>query len=175
MKKLALAIAIGLGVVLSGCASFPRDDIEIATEADPKVNFSAYKTYAWLGSAQILNDPEGKWEPLGFDADAVITALVDRELSKKGMSQTDSYPDMFVAYALGVDMAMVKFKDDPDAKVTVLEDVPSGALVIIMMDPETEFVTWAGVATAEIQNLGDDVARKRLDYVVTRMFKQLPK
>ena len=175
MKRLVLAFAISLSVIVSGCQTFPKDDIEIATEADPKTNFSGYKTYAWLGAAAILNDPEGKWEPLGFDADSFITAAIDRELTNRGMSQTTRYPDMLVAYALGVDMAMMQYQTDPQSKVEVLENVPSGALVILMMDPETEFVTWAGVAVAELQNQGDEIAKQRIDWTVTQMFKQLPK
>ena len=175
MKRLALAIAISLSVIVSGCATFPKDDIEIATEADPKTNFSGYKTYAWLGAAAILNDPEGKWEPPGFDADSFITAVVDRELTKRGMAETSKYPDMLVAYALGVDTEMMKFQEDSQADVSVLENVPSGELVIVMMDPETEFVTWAGVAVAELQNQGDEIAKQRIDYAITQMFKQMPK
>jgi hypothetical protein len=175
MKRLALAIAISLSVIVSGCETFPKNDIEIATEADPKTNFGGYKTYAWLGSAQILNDPEGNWEPPGFDADSFITTVVDRELANRGMTQTTRYPDMLLAYALGVDTAMMKVQEDPEAQLTVLENVPSGALVIVMMDPETEFVTWAGVAVAELQNQGDEIAKKRIDYAITQMFKQMPK
>ncbi len=175
MKQLVLAFAISLSVLVSGCVTVPVSDIEIATDADPKVNFSAYKSYAWLGSAQILNDPQGKWEPPGFDADAVITALIDRELTRRGMVETDSYPDMLVAYALGVDMGMMKIKKDRAANVDVLENVPSGALAVLLIDPETEFVTWAGVAMAELQNHSDEIAKKRLNYAITQMFKQLPK
>lgn len=175
MKSLAIAGVMLFGIILSGCASFPKDDIEIETEADPKVNFSAYKTYAWLGTAQILADPEGKWEPPGFDADAEITALIDAQLAKRGMSQADTYPDMLVAYALGLDMATIRFEDDPDTDVRVLENVPKGALVVILLDPETEFIMWAAVAVADIKNAGDEITRKRMNYTITKMFRQLPK
>ena len=175
MKNLALAIVTSLSLILSGCVSVPTSDIEIETGADPKANFKAYKTYAWLGSAQILNDPQGKWEPPGFDADAIITALIDRELTKRGKVETDSYPDMFVAYALGVDMDTIKIKKDRAANVEVLENVPSGALAVVLIDPDTEFVTWAGVAVAELRNLGDEIAKKRLNYAITQMFKEFPR
>ena len=175
MKTLALAFILIFNAFIFGCASFPKDDIEIAAEADAKVNFAGYKTYAWLGSAEILNDPEGKWEPFNFDADAEIAFLINGEMRKRGMSESTTSPDMLVAYALGVDTAMMKFKDTADADVRVLENVPSGALVVVMLDPETEFVTWAAVATAEIQNQGPDIARKRLNYAIKEMFKKLPK
>ena len=148
MKRLALAFAISLSLIVSGCASFPKDDIEIATEADPKTNFSGYKTYAWLGAAAILNDPEGKWEPPGFDADSFIVSVIDRELTKRGMSETSKFPDMLIAYALGVDTEMMKFQEDSQADVSVLENVPSGALVIVMMLVAR---SWESVAPEAIQ------------------------
>ena len=59
--------------------------------------------------------------------------------------------------------------------MSILENVPQGALVIVMVDPQTDIVTWAAIAVAELQNQGDEVARKRLNYTVTEMFKKLPK
>jgi len=53
--------------------------------------------------------------------------------------------------------------------------VPKGALVIMMVDADTDIITWAAIAVAELQNQGDEVARKRLNYAVSEMFKQLPK
>ena len=175
MKRTALIMAMMFGILVSGCASYPKEDIEVATEADPKVNFSAYKTYAWLGSVEIVNDPDGIWEPLGFDSDSEIVALVDKELAKRRMIESDSNPDMLVAYALGVDMAAMQYKNNPNAELAVLENVPQGALVIVMMDPETDYVTWAGIAVAEIKNMGKETAVKRLNYAISKMFKELPK
>ena len=110
-----------------------------------------------------------------IDADAEIEFLISRELRKLGKSETRVNPDMLVAYALGVDMAMMKFKEDPENKVSVLENVPEGALVVALMDSKTEIVTWAAVAVGEIQGNDQKIAKLRLNYVVTEMFKQLPK
>ena len=175
MKKFSLAAILMLGFLVSGCATFPKDDIEIQTEADPTVKFSGYKTYAILGSAEIINDPQGKWEPTGLDADAEIEFLINNELRKRGMTVTRTNPDVLIAYALGIDTEMTKFKEDPETQVSVLENVPQGALVIAMMDANTEIVTWAGVAVGELQDQGEEVAKLRLNYVVSEMFKQIPK
>ncbi|WP_455210255.1 DUF4136 domain-containing protein, partial [Kaarinaea lacus] len=100
MKKFILLVCM-IGMYLAGCTSVPVDDIKVESEADPKVKFSGYKTYAWLGAAGILNDPQGQWEPPKFDADAEITFLIDQELRKRGMTEVNDSPDMLVAYALG--------------------------------------------------------------------------
>lgn len=174
MKKTIFSFFI-IFAFLTGCASFPTDDIEVKTAADPKVNFSGYKTYAWLGSVGIVNDPQGQWEPPQFDADAELVFLIDSALRKRGMSQTDTNPDMLVAYGIGLDMAALGLKQDPESKVTTLENVPQTGLIVALVDPETGFVTWAGVAAAEYKNLDPETQKKRLEYVVNTMFKELPK
>ena len=59
--------------------------------------------------------------------------------------------------------------------LTTLENVPLGALTIILVDADTGLAIWGGVASAEIQeNPSQETVKKRLEYAVTKMFKQLP-
>jgi hypothetical protein len=160
---------------LAGCSNVPVDDITIESEADSKVNFSGYKTYAWLGAAGILHDPQGQWEPPKFDADAEITFLIDQALRKRGMTEVNDNPDMLVAYALGMDMAALKAKEDPASNMHMLENVPQGALIVVLIDPETEFATWVSIATGELKGLEPETAKLRLKYAVNKMFSGLPK
>lgn len=161
---------------VAGCTSVPTKDINIDVQADSKANLSGYKSYTWLGSAAIMNDPSGQWEPPGFDADAEIIYLLDRELRARGKSESSTAPDMYVAFAAGVDMDALGLKMDPETKIDKLENVPQGGLVVILVDSSTGFVVWVGIATAEIQdNIDAATVKARLDYVVTQMMKQLPK
>ena len=163
-------------IFVAGCASVPQKDIQVDTQSDPKVRFSGYKSYAWLGTAAILNDPYGQWEPPQFDADAEITFLIDRELRKRGMSENTSSPDLFIAYAAGIDMEALGVKVDPQTKMDILENVPQGGLVLVFIDSETGLVIWVGVAIAEVQESPDtETAKARLDYAVTQMLKKIPK
>lgn len=163
-------------LLLAGCATIPTQDIQIDAQADPKVNFSGYKTYDWLGAAAIVNDPYGQWEPPQFDADAEIVFLIDRELRKRGMSQSMANPDMVVAYAAGIDMQALELKVDPASKIDTVEHVPQGGLVVVLMDAESGFVIWAGVASAEVQETPDTrTVKARIDYAVTQLLKRLPK
>jgi hypothetical protein len=130
MKALFYVFTMSL-LFLYGCATFPTGDIAIGAAADKKVNFSGYKSYDWFAGAGIVNDPEGKWEPPGFDADAQIRFLINRELRKRGVTETADKPDFLVAYVLGIDM------------------------------PEEE--------------LDNETRKKRLDYIITKMLKQLPR
>lgn len=173
MNKRVLSVFL-LTMFIIGCTTFPRDDIEVAVDADPKANFSGYKTYAWLGSVGIVNDPQGKWEPPQFDADAEIVFQIDQALRKQGATEVDSNPDLLVAYALGLDMAALQVKQNPQTELKSLENVPQTGLVVLLIDPDTGFVIWAGVATAEFKNLAPEVAKQRVQYAVQEMFKHYP-
>jgi len=171
-KKIFTVLALVL--LVAGCASVTKD-IVVDTDMDPKANLKGYSTYTWLASAAILYDPEGKWEPPQFDADAEIKFLIDRELRKLGMIESAANPGLIVAFAAGIDMAVMEIKIDPESKLETLRDVPMGALVVALIDGKTGLAIWGGVATAEIQeNPGLDVIKKRLDYSVSSMFKKLP-
>ena len=173
--KSNLIISFVLILFVAGCASVTKD-IRVETDADPKINFSGYSSYSWLGSAAILYDPEGKWEPPQFDADAEIRFLIDRELRGRGMTQSSANPDLIVAYAAGIDMETMKIEINPESSLKTLTNFPVGALVIALIDAKTRVAIWAGVATAEIQeNPDQEVIKKRLDYAVSSMFKRLPK
>ena len=176
MYRRHLSILFILLVLVTGCATIQTKDIQIDAQADPKANFSAYKTYAWLGAAAIVNDPRGQWEPPSFDADAEIMFLIDSELRKRGMSETTSDPDLVVAYAAGIDMEALGLKVDPKTKMDVVKNVPQGGIVTVLIDSQSGFVIWVGVATGEVQENPDaKTAKARLDYAVTQMFKRLPK
>jgi len=163
-----------LAVLMSGCATVPTDDIRIEAGADPKVSFSGYETYGWLLTIDMLNDPEGAWKPPAFDANAEIVYQVNDALRARGMSETSENPDMLVAFAAGADMEALKLKQDPETTITTLENVPQAGLVVALIDAQTGFVTWVGVATGEIRNLDEASSKKRLEYAVKNMFKLLP-
>ena len=175
MKKTFIALSTAL-LILSGCTSGVTKDIQVKTETAPKADISGYTSYTWLGSASILYDPEGQWEQPDFDADAEIKFLIDRELREHGMAESSTNPDVIVAFAAGIDMSTMEIKTDPESELKTLENVPSGALTVILIDAQTRLAIWGGVATGEVQqNPDQEVTKKRLDYAVTQMFKQLKK
>jgi hypothetical protein len=175
MKQGSLLLIIGM-MLFAGCSSVPTKDIKINTQTNPKVDLAGYTTYTWQSTASVIMDPSGRWEPPAFDADTEIKHLIDRELRKRGMMESSANPDLLVAFAVGLDMDVMQLKVDPKTKLEVLENVPAGALLLALVDPSSGFVAWAGAATLEIQEEPDiETANARLDYVVTRMFKDLPK
>lgn len=173
-RRLLLVIFVSF-TVLAACAKVPTKDIQVATDVDPKADLAGYTSYAWLGAAEILNDPHGQWEPPEFDADKEIKFLIDGELRKHGMSENTSNPDLVALFAAGVDMDALKLKSDSDADIEILENVPKGALSVILIDSKSGFVVWMGVARAEIlKDIDTETAKARLKYAVEEMFKKFP-
>jgi hypothetical protein len=81
-----------------------------------------------------------------------------------------------VAYAAGIDMEALQLNVDPTTEMKMVENVPQGGLVVALIDSDSGFVIWVGTATAEIQEDPDTkTVKARLDYAVSKMFKQLPK
>ena len=162
-----------LSIFVGGCASVTKD-IEIDATADPTFKFSAYKSYAWLGEIEGLNDPEGVWQPPKMDVAADIKFLIDRELRKKGIFSYSEDPDLEVAFFMGVDMEALKLDVDPKTKQDILANVPSAALAVALIDAKTGYVLWVGEAMGDIQkNRSDEEIRERLDYAVSEIFKKL--
>lgn len=168
--------AIVIGLFVTACATALTKDIKVDTQSVPDANLGAYKTYAWIAAAQILNDPDGQWEPRKFDADAEIRFLINEQLRKKGMTEVDRNPDMLVAYIAGVDMAALELKEDPKQEMEVLQNTPKGALSVMFIDTATAKPVWAGVAVGnvKVERSAED-SKKRLNYAVAEMFRKLPR
>ena len=175
-RSQSVIIALFFGMLVSACASNLTKDIEVLAKSRPNVDFSAYKTYAWMETAEIVNDPAGQWEPPQFDADAEVKRLVNGELHQRGMTEVNSNPELLVTFVAGIDMQSLELREDPeDKKLETLQNIPKGALVVVLADAEARVPVWAGVATADVgQQTSSDAVRKRLDYAITEMFKGLP-
>lgn len=174
MKKINFVFFAAIFLLLVGCSSAHKD-IKVDAATDPKANLSGYKTYAWLGSAAVLNDPNGQWEQPQLDLDGEIKYLINSELKKLGMTKVKpENADIAVAFFVGVDMAAEQLKQDPESKTEMLKNIPEGALVVAFIDAETGYAVWVGKATAEIQqDRSNEEVKERLRYAVTNMFKKI--
>ncbi len=176
MKKPSSVIALLLlFLVLGGCASALVSDIKVNAEVTPGYVPSEYKTYSWLGTAQIVSDPEGNWEQPQFDADAQIKLFIDREMRARGIGEVPAHPNIFVGFVAGVDMDRLELTQDPRQQLDVLKSVPKGALVVMLIDAASGSTVWAAAAVGHIEaGRSEEDSKARLDYAVRQMFKKLP-
>jgi len=175
MKKYHLVFLSAMLLLLSGCASV-TSDIRVGAESAPGATIANnYKTYDWLGSFSLLNDPNNTWQPPDVNIAGDIKFLIDRELRKKGIQRAIDTPDLTVTFLVGVDMENQILKLDPDTKIELKKKIPKAALVVALMEVDSGDIVWLGVADAEIQKgVTAEVMRQRLDYAVREMFKLLP-
>ena len=174
MKKYHLVFLSAMLLLLSGCASV-TSDIRVGAEPAPGATIAYnYKTYDWLGSFSLLNDPNNTWQPPDVNIAGDIKFLIDRELRKKGIQRANDTPDLTVTFLVGVDMENQILKLDPDTKIELKKKIPKAALVVALMEVDSGDIVWLGVADAEIQKgVTKEVMRQRLDYAVREMFKLL--
>lgn len=158
-------------IIVTSCATL-TSDIEVETHANPDVNYKAYKTYAWAGSAQIVFDPIGQWEQPTLDMDEEVRFVINRELRARNINQVESQPDLLVAFAAGIDTTVLELKDDPESDKKVLTNIPKAALVIALIDTTTGYTVWLGYAEADVQPQQTiENIRTRIDYAVSEIFK----
>lgn len=175
MKRILFVVFSCVLMALVGCSTVTKD-IEVSAESDPKISFSGYKTYTWLGAAAIVFDEAGRWEPPAYDADTEIKFLIDKQLRARGMSESTSNPDLVVAFAAGIDMDNIEFVKNSETELETLKNIPKGALMVILVDASTGQPIWVGAAAADLQeNVDVATAKVRLEYAVKEMFKKLPK
>lgn len=170
-RTVFIASIIAGAFLISSCVTL-TNDIEVETHASPDADFSAYKSYAWAGSAQIVFDPIGQWEQPTLDTDEEVKFNINRELRNKGLFEVSNDPDLLVAFAAGVDMTTLELKEDPNAKKPVLTNVPKAALVVALIDAHTGYTVWLGYAEGRVQKQQSiENIQKRIDYAVSTMFK----
>lgn len=165
--SITLALAF---LMISSCATL-TDDIEIETHSNPEINYDAYKTYAWAGSAQIVFDPVGQWEQPTLDTDEEVRFVINRELRAHGLYQVENHPDLYVAFTAGIDTTALKLKEAPNSDKEVLSKVPKAALMVALIDANTDYIVWLGYAVgdANTQQSIDNI-RTRIDYAVHEIF-----
>jgi len=119
----------------------------------------------------VVNDPNGNWEPPGFDADAELRFLINQELRDKGLKEVSRQPDLLVAFAAGINMEVFKINMQPGSEMYTLTNVPKGALVVVMIDSNNRNPVWAGSAVGDVKTgRPSNEVSQRLAYAVKTMF-----
>jgi len=171
MKSRTLILLLLVIGTLSGCATMTQD-IRVETETAPGIDPTKYKTYGWLLSAKVVNDPHGNWEPPGFDADSELRFLINQELRDKGLQEVTRQPDLLVAFAAGINMEAFEIENEPGSDMFKLTNAPKGALVVMLVDRPTNRPVWAGSAEGDVKtDRTSEEVGQRLAYAVKTMFK----
>ena len=176
MKKLAILLVIAIGAM-------PASAQKVKVSADPKVDVSKYKTYAW---------DEGRPTPNPVINQLIIEAI-DQVMSAKGLTRVNANPDITIVALGAVDSelhiaypswsnAMGTAPSTGIAAATQRWPVSTGTLVVDIADAVTRNNVWRGVATDTLSHgpASDPAkdarnAEKHVKKSVEKMFKQYPR
>lgn len=159
-----------ISLLISSCTTL-TSDITTQTHA-ANVNFDGYRTYAWAGSAQVVFDPVGQWEQPTLDTDEEFKFNIDTELREHGLVEITTHPDLLVAYVAGINMAHLQLVENPDTEQKVIKPAPKSALVIALIDANTGYTIWMGIAEGDAQTQQSiENIRARIKYAVHEIFK----
>jgi hypothetical protein len=151
---------------------------------DKTADFSSFKTYA-------LKDGTSVGQPL---IDARIVAAIDAELAAKGLTKSESTPDLFVVYHVAFD----KQKDistyssgygggygaygwgwgggwGGGTTSTQVRDILIGTMVIDVADAKKGQVAWRGMGVKEVNTTASPEKRdKSINSAVKKILKNYP-
>lgn len=185
--------ALGCALIVAGVASAQK--LEIKTNQDPKADFKAIKTYAWLPPAPIVQNvaPDGLTNPtLSQEAlGPAIVAAVDRQLAARGWVKADpDKADVQVAYfaALTIGFNQTYLGEyygyvtgwaspiapgyTPSTSSSVYE---KGTVVVDIVDRASKRAIWRGAAVTRIHQ--ERTLEKRIERIedgAARLFQKFP-
>jgi len=176
-KRLAIAIAL----VLAPALAFAQ---KVTYDYEKSANFAGFKTYA-------LKDGTKVGQPLIDDR---IVNAINTELAAKGLTKTDSNPDVYVVYHVAFD----KQKDistyssgygggygaygwgwgggwGGGTTTTQVRDILVGTLVIDLADAKKNQLAWRGMGVKEVNTQAKPEKRdKSINEAVKKIFKNYP-
>jgi len=133
--------------------------VRVTSDYDPEVDFSAYRSYAWLPRT-----PEATGHPR-LDSPMVQERVhrgIDRALAAKGYQPGGEQADFFVTYQLAVDHKLDAYTTYREyyglygyrvaIPETTVREYDEGSLIIDVMDAKRQKVVWRGVASGRLRD-----------------------
>lgn len=163
VRPVALA-AVGISLLLgvTSCATTSR--VGVTSDFDHSVNFRAYKTWAWY--PQQRPDTEGG-PARGYESflDKRMRTAVEAEMTRKGLTQVESNPDVFVAYSAKVEdkQRINNGAYSPfgygyygyggyGRGMNTVSEYKEGTVIIDFVDAKRKELAWRGMGEAQVEN-----------------------
>lgn len=189
MKSFKFLTIIGFaGFLLTSCASVAH------VEKDDTVNFTNYKTYAWVVSKEDKSDPSSQ-ETISL-TEQNIRKAVGAELAKEGWHEVKSKPDVLLSYDVLVEKAVksdnnpvytrpyTRYIFNPYSRRWMQLYYPSqflgyneaqyetreGTVTITMVDVNSGKQVWQGWTTDEVSNR--NLTNKEIQNSVKSIFRK---
>lgn len=160
-----------LAALTTGCLGVP-----VRTDHDPDVDFGALESFAWL-DPPLREEPavagQESFDPIVYNSllDQRVRDAVEQALTDRGFRKDDGEPDFVIRYRVvsrPVTRSYPVFVGGAGyhhrgvhshAGVQRTENYLSGTLILDVIDPLTERITWRGWAEARTRDGHLDAAR----------------
>jgi len=191
MKQKLVLASFTLALFLFSCTgSFNTFD-----EYSKSVDFTKYKTYAWIPS----DNPDINSQSVERMIGKMVTSISNEELKKKGMVLDTEHPDAVIRFSVGI-QNQIKYSQSPTLSVGVgvgyggygygMPGYYAGAtvpvaggnitesradeatLVFEIFETSTGYILWTGGARKTIDNSADTEKNMRL--ALHSIFARLP-
>lgn len=181
MKLVHLILPLSL-LTVSGFAQ------DVRYNFDKGANFGAFKTYKWVKVKDAA--------PINSLVEQQITAAIDAELAKKGLTKTaDDKADLYVAYqvTIGQEKEFSSYSSDfgygagwgrgwygggmggSTMTTGTTTTIHVGEFALDMYNPATKQIVWRGTATKTLDpKAKPDKRQKNLDKGVAKLLKNYP-
>ncbi|SHJ41993.1 protein of unknown function [Hymenobacter daecheongensis DSM 21074] len=154
-------VALSLWLGITGCTA---SRVGVTSDFDHSVNFRTYKTWAWY--PQQMADTEGG-PARGYESflDKRLRTAVETEMTRKGLTQVEKDPDVFVAYSAKVeDKQRVNGAYSPygypyygygygrGMGMNPISEYKAGTVIIDLVDARRKELAWRGMGQAQVDN-----------------------
>jgi hypothetical protein len=163
-RPLAFA-AVGLSLLLGVTSCATSSHVGVTSDFDHSVNFRSYKTWAWYPQQQ----PDTEGGPAkGYESflDKRMRAAVETEMTRKGLTQVDKNPDVYVAYSAKVeDKQRVNnsayspfgypyygYGYGYGRGINPVSEYKEGTVIIDFVDAKRKELAWRGMGEAQVEN-----------------------
>ncbi len=169
----SIILIISCVLFLSACA-YTTKDITTHTN-EHKSYIYKEKTFQFLEVKTQLNDPDNKFQTSGFELGNFVKQTINKELIKHGLKHSSSDADIIVSYGIGINMTAQSFNLFGNKEEGFLTNKPKGALTIIISNKKSHEVLWEAWTNAQYKQLETEVAKKRIKYAISELFKEFSK
>lgn len=182
-RSAAWVVALSALLLLAGCATGPR----ISTEADPRADFSAYRTWAFYEPLAV--------EAYGYETatSEIIKRAVAREMEARGYAYDADSPDLWVNVN-----AYMQRRTDVSSMPTVdyayyysyrargyfavpywrdrthVSRYTEGTMNVDLVDADQNRLVWEGIAVGRVTNVTIENREPRISQTIAEIFARYP-
>ena len=163
-------------VAMAGCST-----ISYNYDFDPAMDFSKYKSYAWI---EVVEPSRTLQRGVSQLVEKRIITSVDKTLASKGYTKKEEGPADFVVHFMGTTQEKVDFDTYYTgwgyhgwygATATQAYSYTEGTLIIDFFDGASKQQVWRGMAQGTIDpNISPEGRNARIDEAVQGIFQRFP-